>query len=126
MPSEATQLDLSLWQEHLDERLPHRPMLRPDEVAKFLGIDQKTVARIFDKEVADAVPLMGITINGAADERGHRRILRDSAILYWASKANYAPDEFRARILEVLRNCSASDLLTIQQSIGELLRHKQA
>lgn len=126
MPAVVEQLDLALWQEHLDGRLPGRPMLRPDEVALFLGTDPKTVARIFAKDVADAAPLMGITINAGRDKREHRRILRDSAILYWASKANYTPDEFRARIVEVLANCSARDLALIQAALGELLRRKQA
>jgi hypothetical protein len=127
MTTTAAKPDLALWQEHLDYRLPRRAMLRPDEIGLFLGVDQKTVARIFGKkEVKLAPDLMGIEFNGGSDERQHRRILRDSAILFYAAKANYTPDEFRARIVEVLSNCSLRDLVLIQHALGELLRRKQA
>jgi hypothetical protein len=127
MPAHAQKPDLAWWQEHLDYRLPRRAMVRPDEVGTFLGVDQKTIARMFGKKDVKLAPdLMGIEFNGGGDERQHRRILRDSAILYYALKANYTPDEFRARIFEVLTNCSARDLVLIQQAIGELIRRKQA
>ena len=127
MPAAAQKTDLASWQEHLDYRLPRRPMLRPEEIGEFLGVDQKTVTRIFGKKAVKLAPdLMGIEINGGTDERQHRRILRDSVILYYALKANYTPDEFRARLFEVLTNCSTRDLVLIQQAIGELLRRKQA
>lgn len=113
------------WQELLDFLFPRVPMLRPDQVALGLGVDLRTVARLFDRPEDDTPPkLHGITINAAAGERDTRRILRDSAILLYAERANFTPEEFQARIAEVLANRSPRELLLLQARINELIRSK--
>jgi hypothetical protein len=124
MPA-ATKVD-PLWQEHLDFLFPRAPMLRPDQIATAFGIDLVTVRRLFERGPDDNRPakLHGITINAAGGERDTRRILRDSALLLHMQRANYTPDEFLARIAEVLANRSPRELLLVQARIAELIRQK--
>lgn len=114
-----------LWQTHLDYLFPRAPMLRPDQIASAIGVDLVTVRRLFERTDDDKAPkLMGISINAAGDKRDTRRILRDSALLLYAQRANYTPDEFLARIVEVLGNRSPHELLRLQARIAELIRAK--
>lgn len=113
------------WQEHLDFLFPRAPMLRPDQIATAWGVDLVTVRRMFDRGDDDSAPkLHGIAINAAGGERDTRRILRDSALLMHARKANYTPEEFLARIDEVLANRSLQELLLVQARLAERIRAK--
>lgn len=124
MPAAAHKVD-PLWQEHLDFLFPRAAMLRPDQVAKACGFDLVTVRRLFERGEDEKAPrLMGIAFNAAGGERDTRRILRDSALLLYAQRANYTPDEFLARIAEVLANRSPHELLRVQGRITDLIRAK--
>lgn len=112
------------WQAHLDLAFPRKLMLRPDEVTAPLGIDARTVARLFERDATkpDKPWLQGIEFNGAEGERIHRRILRDAALLFYITSANYHPSDFLKLVFDVLEARSPRELLIIQQRIGELLR----
>lgn len=112
-------------QDHLDFLFPRGKMLRPEQVASGLGVDQVTVRRLFDRiDDTKAPQLHGITLNAGAGERDTRRILRDSAILLYAARANYTPEEFLTRIAEVLGNRSHRELVRLHAYLGELVRSK--
>lgn len=119
MPS-ATQLqkpvDLAAWQDHFDFVLPRKPMLRVDEVAGALNLDERTVHRLFD----DA-QLMGHEYNAGAGQRMHRRYRREAVILLLAKTANYAPADLRNRYLEALANLPKADQAHIYHALGKML-----
>lgn len=120
MPA-ATHINLAEWQEHLDFLLPRRELLRADEIANALGIDDKTVTRLFE-----ARQLAGHEFNTARGERQHRRYRRDSAILWLAERANYAPAELRLKLLGILIKQPLSELVLFHQALGEQIRRKQS
>jgi len=105
------------WQEHFDFILPRRELLRGDEVASALGVDTRTVHRLFD----DA-QLLGHELNAAAGERQHRRYRRAGVILLLSRRANYTPADLRHRLLEVIGTLSRADKALLHQSIAALLR----
>ena len=109
--------DFSAWQEHFDFLLPRREMLRGDEIAAAVGVDERTVMRLFD----DA-QLMGHEVNAATNLRQHRRYRRASVILWLAKGANYAPSDLRQRLLEVIANLPLSEKAIIHARLGELLK----
>ncbi|HEY0966953.1 MAG TPA: hypothetical protein VGD88_06160 [Opitutaceae bacterium] len=125
MPTSAPKVNLAAWQEHFDFVLPRREMLRAEEIGAALGVDARTVHRLFETYENGVPRLLGHSINAGAGEREHRRYRRDSVILYLAERANYAPEDLRLRLLEVLGKQSLSELVLFQQAVGELIRRKQ-
>ena len=120
MPS-APHINLAEWQEHLDFMLPRRELLRADEIAKALGVDEKTVTRMFE-----ARQIAGHEINTAKGERQHRRYRRDGVILCLAERANYAPADLRLKLLGILIKQPLSELVLFHQALGEQIRRKQS
>lgn len=116
MPSALQSIDASAWQESLDFLLPRKPMLRPDEVAKAIGCDERTVLRLFEEG-----KLFGHEFNAAGGARQHRRYRRESVILLLASRANYAPSDMRDRLLEVAASLPRADKALLYQQLGRLL-----
>lgn len=116
MPSALQSIDLAAWQESLDFLLPRRPMLRPDEVAKALGCDERTVLRMFEEG-----KLHGHELNAATGQRQHRRYRRESVILLLASRANYTPSDLRDRLCEVIAQLPRADKALLYQQLGRLL-----
>jgi predicted DNA-binding transcriptional regulator YafY len=114
----AQQVDLKAWQDHLDFLLPRREYLRADEVASAIGVDERTVIRLFDDQ-----RLMGHEINAASGERQHRRFRRSGVIIYLAKTANYEPSDFRARLYEVVDLMPAAEKALLYQRIGTQLRN---
>jgi len=126
MPAAAPKVHLTAWQEHFDFVLPKREMLRAEEIGVAIGVDARTVHRLFETYENGVPRLLGHTFNAGSGEREHRRYRRDSVILYLAERANYAPEDLRLRLLEVVGKQSLADLVLMQQAIGELIRRKQA
>lgn len=120
MPA-APKINLAEWQDHFDFLLPRKEMLRPDEVGVALGMDEKTIIRLFESR-----RLRGHEVNAGMGHRQHRRYRRDSVILYLAETANYGPDDLRLQLLNILINQPVSELVLFQQAVGELIRRKQA
>ena len=116
MPAALQSIDLASWQEHFDFLLPRRPMLRPDEVATALGIDVRTVLRLFEEG-----KLLGHEYNAAAGERMHRRYRREAVILLLAKTANYAPSDLRNRVLEIISQLPRADKAAVYQALGRSL-----
>ena len=116
MPAALQSTDLSAWQESLDFLLPRKELLRPDEVAGALGLDERTVLRLFD----DA-QLLGHEFNAAGGQRQHRRYRRAGVILLLAKRANYAPGDLRARVLEVIAQLPRADKALLYQALGRSL-----
>lgn len=110
-------VDATALQESLDFLLPRRELLRGDEVAKALGVDQRTLIRLFDDR-----KLLGHELNAAEGERQHRRYRRASVILYLAQTANYAPEDLRQRLIEVLEQLPTADKALIYQRLAAQLR----
>lgn len=108
--------DFRSWQESLDFLLPRKELLRPDEVAAALGLDERTVLRMFEEG-----RLHGHEFNAASGQRQHRRYRRASVILLLASRANYAPDDILARILEVIAQLPRSQKAALYQALGRAL-----
>ena len=90
----VTPADLAAWEPHLGTLFPRVPMLRPDQIAGPLGVDLRTVARLFevdDRPDAYRPWLKGIEFSaGDTGERKTRRFPRDNVILFWAHSANYS------------------------------------
>lgn len=105
------------WQEHFDFLLPKKELLRGDEVASALGIDERTVIRLFEDQ-----QLMGHELNAATNKRQHRRYRRASVILLLAKRANYVPTDLRQRLIEVILSLPTSDKTILYSRLGELLR----
>ena len=124
----VSKAEMEAWQASLGLVFPRKPMLRPDEVAAPLGVDQRTVARLFEVEVkgGETRPwLMGIEFNaGREGERMSRRIPRDAAILFWALSANYTPADLLTLLLDVLDARTDTELLAVIQRANELIRHR--
>lgn len=115
------------WRDHLESVFPRTTLLRPDQVATACGVDVVTIRRLFERSDFDHAPnLMGIALNAAGGARTTRRILRDSAVLFYARRANYTPEEFLAQIGGVLANRSAAELAQIQLRIAEQIKRKSA
>lgn len=91
-------------------------MLRVDEVARALDLDERTVHRLFE----DA-QLLGHEFNGATGQRMHRRYRREAVILLLARTANYAPADLRTRYLEALANLPLADKAHIYHALGKML-----
>ncbi len=128
MPSTGLNKLEPVWQDHLDFLLPRKEYLRGDEAAKALGVDPKTIDHLFGRNCAHKAPdLVGFDFVGrGSGQRPHKRVLRDSVLLLVATRANYTPAEFQARLVEVLTKRSLSELITLQGAIGELIRRKRA
>jgi hypothetical protein len=120
MSAVAPKIDLAAWQEHFDFLLPRKELLRADEVAKALGCDERTILRHFDEG-----KLHGHDINAGTGQRQQIRYRRDSVILFLASRANYAPSDLRDRLLEVMAKQPVTDLVLLQQALGELIRRRR-
>ncbi|HSI10391.1 MAG TPA: hypothetical protein VK961_00040 [Chthoniobacter sp.] len=120
MPA-APHINLAEWQEHLDFLLPRRELLRADQIAGAIGVDEKTIHRLFD-----SATLHGHEVNAAKGERQHRRYRRDSVILFLADRANYAPADLRLKLLGILIKQPLSELVLFHQALGEQIRRKQA
>ena len=116
------------WQDHLDFLLPSREFLRPDQVAAALNIDTRTVDHLFAPNGLKACPdLIGFEfVARGTGQRPHKRIRRDSVILLVANRANYSPEEWRARVVEVLSKMPVRDLVLMQGAVAELIRRKHA
>jgi hypothetical protein len=114
------------WQEHFDFLLPRREYLRPAEVAKALHVDLKTIDALFAQDGLRGAPaLVGYALQASGKgERAHKRIRRDSVILLLIERANTSPEEWRARVLEVLGKFGPRDLAFLHSAIAELLRRK--
>ena len=108
--------DLASLQEHFDFLLPRKPMLRADEVARALNLDERTVHRMFE----DA-QLFGHEYNAGDRKRMHRRYRRDAVILLLAKTANYAPGDMILRVLEVIANLPQADKARIYHATGKML-----
>lgn len=119
-----TEEEREAWQAHLGLVFPHKLMLRPDELTEPLGVDLRTVARLFERDATkpDKPWLQGIEFNASAGERTHRRIHRDAALLFYVNSANYHPSDFLKLVFDALEGRSPRELLIIQQRISELLR----
>lgn len=117
--------DLEAWQLRLDSRFPRVDMLRPDQVAKGLGVDDRTVARLFapdDRE--NRQWLMGIEFSSGDGKRMARRIPRECAILFFAHSANFKPDDFLELLLDVVDNLHPRERLLLQQRLAQLQARK--
>ena len=123
----ASKLD-PVWQDHLDFLLPSREFLRPDQVAASLNIDPRSVDHLFSPNGLKACPdLTGFEfVARGTGQRPHKRIRRDSVILLVANGANYTPDEWRVRLVEVISKLPVRDLVLMQGAIHELIRRKQS
>jgi hypothetical protein len=115
-PTTPPALDLEAWQQQLDFLLPRRELLRPDEVAKALGCDARTVTRLFED-----YRITGHELNAGAGQRQHRRIRRASVILYLAKRANYAPSDIRDRVAEIVCKLPRPDIALLHAALGQLL-----
>lgn len=118
---------LPAWRDHVETLFPPTRLLRPDQVATACGVDVVTIRRFFERGDFDRAPnLMGISLNAASGERATRRILRDSAVLFYAQRANYTPEEFLAQIAGVLANRPATELHRLHVFIAEQIKRKAA
>lgn len=119
--------DRALWEPSLGLVFPRTATLRPDQVAEPLNIDLRTVHRLFERDGRAETRrwLMGLEFNaGAKGERDTRRILRDSAILFWADRANYLPADLLSHLLDVLDHRTDPELLAVVQRANEILRRR--
>lgn len=125
-PLKLTREEREAWEPHLELMFPRKAMLRPGEVAEILGVDTKTVDRLFGTVPSrpETLRLLGIELNAGAGERQHRRILRDAAVLFYLARANYTPADFHRLMRGVLAQRSARELAVIQQMVGEELKRK--
>lgn len=114
------------WHAHLDALFPKRAMLTPQEVAKALEMNPRTVVRLFSGKDKTRPWLAGIKFSAGAGQRAVRRIPRDAAILFYAQTANYTPEDLVRAIVEVLSHRTLKDLVTIQQHLTALIRRKQS
>ncbi len=115
------------WQELFDFLLPRREYLRVGDVAAALNLDPKTIDELFAPNglAAQGPRLHGYQFAARGDgQRPHKRIRRDSVILFLIERANHTPEEWRARILEVLRKLPARELLLVRNAIDQLLAGK--
>ncbi|MBC8009950.1 MAG: hypothetical protein H7067_07625 [Burkholderiales bacterium] len=114
------------WQEHFDFLLPRREFLRPGEVKKALSLDLKTIDALFAPDMRRSAPVLsGYALPPIRKgERTHKRIRRDSVILLLIERANTSPEEWRARVLEVLGKFGPHDLAFLHAAIAELIRRK--
>ena len=122
-----TAADRALWEPALGLVFPRKPMLRPDEVATALGVDLRTVARLFEvdgRDLAKRPWLMGIEFNARDGERMSRRIPRDAAILFWAASANYTPAELLSLLLDVLDARTDAELLAVISRAQAILKRR--
>ncbi|MDF3058049.1 MAG: hypothetical protein K0R17_2264 [Rariglobus sp.] len=123
-----TPAELDAWQASLGLLFPRKPMLRADEIAAPMGVDDRTIARLFEVEVKGRTGerrpwLMGIEFNaGVKDERMTRRYPRDAVILFYALTANYVPADLLQLLFDVLENRTPQELAAILQRCSELLR----
>jgi hypothetical protein len=126
-PMAATRTLPPDWQELFDFLLPRREFLRVGDVASALNLDPKTIDELFaqDGTAAHGPRLHGYEFTARGDgRRPHKRIRRDSVILFLIERANHTPDEWRARLLEVLRKLPARELLLVRSAIDQLLAAK--
>lgn len=124
-PKQLTLAQKEAWQASLGLLFPNLPMLRPDQVAKPLGVDLRTVSRLFEvdgRTDAKRPWLMGVEFNAGDGARMSRRISRDSAILFYALSANYEPAELLGLLLDVLENRTDAELLTIAERARTILK----
>jgi len=116
----TTPTELVTWRDHLAFLLPNKELLRPDEVARVMGCDSRTVLRL-----CDDARLFGHNINAASEQRQQIRCRRDSLILFLARRANYTPADVQERIVEVISHQPPSTLVVLKQAIGELIQKRQ-
>lgn len=127
-PKPLTAADRALWEPSLGLVFPRATTLRPDQVAAPLNVDQRTITRLFMRDGRPGETrrwLMGLEFTaGDKAERDHRRILRDSAILFWADRANYLPSDLLSHFLDVMENRTEPELLAVIARAHEILRRR--
>lgn len=120
MAAAVQKIDLAAWQEHFDFLLPRKELLRADEVATALDCDERTILRHFEEG-----NLLGYDLNAGKGKRQQNRYRRDGVILLLAKRANYAPSDLRERLFEIIAKQPVTDLVLLQQALGELIRRKR-
>ncbi len=118
---------LGVWRDHLDALLPRRPLLRADEIASAVGVNQRTIHRLFETyDLSGLAALPGHSINSGTGKRAHRRYRRDGVILWLADTANYTPQDMRHRLISVMARQTLADLVLLQQALGEIINKRRA
>lgn len=110
--------DVTKGQMLFDFALPRKPTLRPDELATLLDVSERSILRAFD-----AQELMGLGFNfrGDSGNVSTRRIPRECAILWLATRANYTPEDLEARFAEAFAAQRPELLLRLQAHLSAAL-----
>lgn len=118
-------LQFNAWQDELGLLVPHKDVLRPDEVEKCTGLDMRSLSRLAETYRRSGTPeLLAFRHNAGSGKREHRRYLRTGVVLYLASTANFAPGDRAKRLVEVLHTCTPAEVAIIHQRAAQLLTAK--
>ena len=95
----------------------------PKEVGALLGRSDQYVRNLFESR-----KILGHQINGRADKDCEKRhtyqVHRDCVILYLLETANYEPEDFMDRMVEILQHRSEEQLESILDILEETLQAK--
>lgn len=130
MPAADKTPSLTEWQQTLDYLLFRKPTLRPDEIAKALGISKRTVTRALTGPLRDASGkvvrpwLLGFAFNAGDGKRFIHRVPRDCAIIWLSHCVNYLPEDKVSGLAETFDSFCARDLLLLRGLLDAALKKK--
>jgi hypothetical protein len=110
--------------EHFSFLLPtSKRWFSPKEMAAIIGKTDQYVRNAFDNQ-----KILGHLLNGSAPKGAEKRktymISRENILLFLFETANFSPDDFLDRLVEILLNRSVSQLLKIQKQIDSIVNNR--
>jgi len=105
----------ALEQHHFDHLLMQKPILRPAEVAKLLGVSDVTVIKYIE-----CGHLPCFAFNAGEGLRMTRRIPRQAVVLLLLKSRTYEIEDYLAGIVCLLATLSAAELVLIHGQFPRL------